>query len=120
MCGRIGQPGSLTDQDQRTGRALADVATIGILAHRNLLHAELMTTQLQTALASRIAIEQAKGALAQRQGISVAEAFAQLRAHARKNNLRLSDLAREVAEGTITNLDPLGAPATTTRTATAR
>jgi AmiR/NasT family two-component response regulator len=88
----------LTDDDVRTGQALADVATIGILSQRSVAQAELVAAQLQNALNSRIVIEQAKGVLAERRGISVDEAFALLRDHARHHNLRLSDLARDVAE----------------------
>jgi hypothetical protein len=92
-------PTPLSDDDVRIGQALADVATIGILAQRGLEQAELIATQLQNALTSRIAIEQAKGVLAERNRIDVDEAFAVLRRHARENNLRMSDLAREVANG---------------------
>ena len=89
----------LTEDDVRAGQALADVATIGILAQRSLHQAELLAAQLQRALNSRIVIEQAKGVLSERRRISVDEAFTLLREHARANNLRLSDVARDVAEG---------------------
>lgn len=92
-------PGPLSEDDVRVGQALADVATIGILAQRGLEQADLVATQLQNALNSRIAIEQAKGVLAERHRISVDEAFAVLRRHARDHNLRMSDLARDVANG---------------------
>jgi transcriptional regulator with GAF, ATPase, and Fis domain len=89
----------LTEDDIRAGQALADVATIGILAQRSLHQAELLAAQLQSALNSRIVIEQAKGVLSERRRISVDEAFTLLREHARNNNLRLSDAARDVAQG---------------------
>ncbi|MEY9933216.1 transcriptional regulator with GAF, ATPase, and Fis domain [Catenulispora sp. GP43] len=92
----------LTEDDVRAGQALADVATIGILAQRSLHQAELLAAQLQSALNSRVVIEQAKGVLAERRRISVDEAFTLLREHARNHNLRLSDLARDVAEGSAT------------------
>ena len=88
---------SLSDDDIRTGQALADVATIGILAQRNLHQAELLTTQLQTALNSRVTIEQAKGVLAERHRITVDQAFTLLREYSRGHNRLLSDLARDVA-----------------------
>jgi transcriptional regulator with GAF, ATPase, and Fis domain len=96
------QPGTLSEDDIRVGQALADVATIGILAQRNLYQAELLTMQLQTALTSRVIIEQAKGVLAERHKVNIDTAFALLRDHARHHNLRLSDLARDVAEGAMT------------------
>jgi transcriptional regulator with GAF, ATPase, and Fis domain len=92
----------LTEDDVRAGQALADVATIGILAQRSLHQAELLAAQLQNALNSRVVIEQAKGVLAERRRISVDAAFALLRGHARNHNLRLSDVARDVAEGSTT------------------
>ena len=96
-------PGALSDEDARTGQALADVATIGILAQRGLEQADLVATQLQNALNSRIAIEQAKGVLSERNQVTVDEAFVMLRRHARENNLRISDLARDVANGAPLN-----------------
>ena len=92
----------LTEDDVRAGQALADVATIAILAQRSRHQAELLAEQLQSALNSRIVIEQAKGVLAERRQISVDQAFTLLREHARSHNLRLSDLARDVAEGSTT------------------
>jgi GAF domain-containing protein len=96
------QPGALSENDVRVGQALADVATIGILAQRNLYQAELLTTQLQNALTSRVTIEQAKGVLAERHKVTVDSAFDLLRQHARTNNLHISDLARDVANGATT------------------
>jgi transcriptional regulator with GAF, ATPase, and Fis domain len=100
----------LSDDDIRAGQALADVATIAILSQRSLHQAELLAAQLQAALTSRIAIEQAKGVLAERRRISVDEAFVLLRRHARDHNLRLSDLARDVAEGSSTATELLRGP----------
>jgi AmiR/NasT family two-component response regulator len=73
------------------------MSPIGIIAQRRLEQADLIATQLQNALNSRISIEQAKGVLAERNKISVDEAFNVLRRHARDNNLRMSDLARDAA-----------------------
>jgi AmiR/NasT family two-component response regulator len=58
--------------------------------------------QLQQALDSRIAIEQAKGVLAERYGITVEEAFRVLRRSARSNRMRLHDLAARVVESSST------------------
>ena len=52
--------------------------------------------QLQSALESRIVIEQAKGVLAGERSISVDEAFAVLRDHARRNGRRLQEVASAV------------------------
>ncbi|WP_328459586.1 GAF and ANTAR domain-containing protein [Actinoplanes sp. NBC_00393] len=74
-------------------QALADVATIGLMQERTIRRSEALTEQLQGALNSRIIIEQAKGALAQVQGIGVDEAFRRIRAYARNNNRRLTEVA---------------------------
>ena len=50
--------------------------------------------QLQTALDTRIAIEQAKGILAERLHIPLQEAFLVLRAAARRNRMKIRDLAQ--------------------------
>jgi len=52
--------------------------------------------QLENALTSRVVIEQAKGMLAERHGISVEEAFQLLRKHARDHNASLQDVATAV------------------------
>jgi GAF domain-containing protein len=86
----------LDPTDVRVVQSLADVATIAILQERSISRAEALTEQLQGALNSRIVIEQAKGALARIEGISVDEAFTRLRHRARSSRRRLADVAAEV------------------------
>lgn len=83
----------------RVGQALADVATIGLLQHRAIRDRDALTSQLQTALNTRVLIEQAKGVLAERFQLDVAAAFTVLRGEARRRNLRLSELAQAVVDG---------------------
>ncbi|MEV0405180.1 GAF and ANTAR domain-containing protein [Actinoallomurus sp. NPDC050550] len=83
------------------GQSLANAATIGILHQRALHHREMVAEQLQGALNSRILIEQAKGFVAERQGVSVDEAFDVLREHARTNNRKLLDVAEAVIAGRL-------------------
>jgi GAF domain-containing protein len=92
-------PGALDEGKLRIGQALADVATIGLLQHRAIHRRDIVTEQLQTALNSRILIEQAKGVLAERLHLDMAEAFAVLRSGARSNNRRLSELAQAIIDG---------------------
>ncbi|MDT5360975.1 MAG: hypothetical protein QOC69_2737 [Mycobacterium sp.] len=92
------EPGMMTDSDLLVAQALADVATIGILHQRVLTRGALVNSQLQTALNSRVLIEQAKGVLAERQGLDMDQAFVQLRSMARNSNRHLSDTARAVIE----------------------
>ncbi|MEV6767241.1 GAF and ANTAR domain-containing protein [Nocardia sp. NPDC051030] len=96
----------LSPEDILVGQALADVATIGILHQRAATRSETINRQLQTALNTRVIIEQAKGILAERRGLDMDKAFGQLRAYARTNNLRLTDVARAVVEG-ATDMAPL-------------
>src|SRR6266487_19927 len=101
-------PGDFLPADIRIGQALADVATIGLLHERSMRHSDALNEQLQTALNSRVVIEQAKGKLAERLGVDMDQAFALLRDHARASNRRLSDLARAFIDGTesLTGPDP--------------
>ena len=63
-----------------------------------LYRARRTTTQLQQALASRVIIEQAKGMLAARMGITIDAAFDRLRAHARDHNSPLRTVADAVVQ----------------------
>jgi AmiR/NasT family two-component response regulator len=89
---------ALGEDERRVIQGLADVATIAILQERRIARAEEVTEQLQSALNSRITIEQAKGALARLEGISVDEAFESLRSRSRSEGRRLVDVAAEVLE----------------------
>lgn len=92
-------PATLDEESARVGQALADVATIGLLQQRAIRRRDVVTEQLQTALNSRVLIEQAKGLLAERLHVNVSEAFTLLRAAARSSNRRLSDLAQGIIDG---------------------
>ena len=78
------EPVALTPESLAVARALADVATIGLLQERVIRRGEILAEQLQTALNSRILIEQAKGVIAERNAATVAEAFTLLRRSARE------------------------------------
>jgi hypothetical protein len=58
-----------------------------------------LAVQLQTALDSRIVVEQAKGVLMEREGLSAQAAFERLRRQARSRSLRIDDLARQLITG---------------------
>ena len=88
--------GHLEPTDVRIIQCLADIATIGLLQERTIRSAEILTEQLQSALNSRITIEQAKGVLARTHDIGVDDAFDLMRNYARVNQHRLSDVARAV------------------------
>jgi AmiR/NasT family two-component response regulator len=64
--------------------------------------AYVRSSQLQQALDSRVAIEQAKGVLAERYGLALHEAFELLRRAARAKRVKLSALAETVVRSAET------------------
>lgn len=92
------EPGRLEAQAVIQAQALADVATIAVLQHRATIDAQVLTNQLQFALNSRIAIEQAKGIIAQSSHVGMDEAFVRLRGYARSHSRQLSEVAQEVID----------------------
>jgi GAF domain-containing protein len=94
----------MDEADIVVARAFADLAALSVLQHRASAQALRLNEQLTVALASRVAIEQAKGVISERAGVTLAEAFSRLRSYARNRNLRLTDVAQAAVDGT---LDPL-------------
>lgn len=89
-------PGEMDSVDKGVVQALADVATMALLQERSIRRGEILTEQLQGALNSRIAIEQAKGALSQIHHVSTDEGFDMMRAYARSQGRSLSEVATQV------------------------
>jgi transcriptional regulator with GAF, ATPase, and Fis domain len=100
------EPGPFDPAELRIGQALADVATIGLLHQQNVRRRETLAEQLQAALNSRVAIEQAKGKLAERLSIDMDQAFSMLRAHARSSGQRLTDVARAFVDSATADFPP--------------
>ncbi|WP_037347529.1 GAF and ANTAR domain-containing protein [Sciscionella sediminilitoris] len=100
-------PGRLDPELLAVGQALADVATIALLHERVSRDRELLAEELQSTLNGRLAIEQAKGILAERRGIGVDEAFGEIRRYARGHDRKLV----EIAEAVVTD-DPAAAELT--------
>ncbi|MEV8378790.1 GAF and ANTAR domain-containing protein [Kribbella sp. NPDC056861] len=92
---------TLSDADIALGQALCDIATVGLLQERTVRRGEVLAEQLQAALNSRVLLEQAKGVISERVGVTVDEAFVLIRAHARRNHLQLGAVASAVIDGTI-------------------
>jgi len=93
------EPLAFTAEDRVAGQVLADLATATILNARELEQSHQLASQLQRALDTRVVIEQAKGVLAERHGISVGAAFERLRRAARNSQRRVHDVARDVVAG---------------------
>jgi GAF domain-containing protein len=94
--------GELPESDAVAARAFADVATIGILHERSLRQSDTVREQLGGALASRVVIEQAKGMISHVHSISVDEAFALLRAHARSHRTGIGRVAEQIVDRSLT------------------
>ena len=92
---------TLADDEIIVAQGLADIATIGLLQQRAVRHHEVLTEQLHSALNSRIVIEQAKGVLAERAGISVGAAFELMRTYSRGEGQLLRDTAEAVIAGQL-------------------
>ncbi len=92
---------TLSGSDVDLGQALCDIATVGLLQERTVRRGEVLAEQLQSALNSRILLEQAKGVLSERARISLDDAFGLMRAHARRNHLQLTTVANSLIDGTI-------------------
>src|SRR5215213_4922374 len=86
----------LTDDHLAVAQGMADVATIGLLHERAVRDQVVLAEQLQTALHSRIVIEQAKGVLSAQSGSSVGEAFRVMRIHARRTGAPLTAVAEAI------------------------
>jgi GAF domain-containing protein len=93
--------GMLSESDIVAAQALADVATIAIVQNHAALDPSELTGQLDQALYSRITIEQAKGVMSDALGLDMDNAFRQLRRYARTHDLRLAELALDIADGII-------------------
>jgi GAF domain-containing protein len=91
----------MPEADLIVARAFADLAALSIVQYRTSVEAQRLNEQLSSALTSRVVIEQAKGVISERAGVSLAEAFARLRAYSRQRNLHLTDVARAATDGTL-------------------
>lgn len=88
--------GPLGDEDVSLAQALAHVACVAIVQNKVASDRETVAAQLQTALDSRVLLEQAKGVLSHVGGLDMEQAFTALRRYARDANERLTDVARAV------------------------
>lgn len=90
--------GELDADELMVGKALTSMAAAFVTVERDVGRAERRAIQLETALRSRVLIEQAKGILAERHGLPMNSAFESMRAFARNSRRRLDEVARAVVE----------------------
>lgn len=93
---------ALSRQALDIGQSLADVTAHSLLREAEIRRSRTRVAQLEYALNSRILIEQAKGVVATRLAVTMDEAFALLRTHARAHGRILAEVARDVIEGRLT------------------
>jgi GAF domain-containing protein len=80
---------------QAYARIIASVLRSAVEAHLQ----DKVTGQLQYALDRRVVIEQAKGILMEREGVTPEQAFERIRRQARSSRERVVDVARRLVEG---------------------
>lgn len=90
------EPGGVEAEAVRAAQAFAHMAAIGILHERAVRESRELAGQLQTALNTRVVIEQAKGIVADRTGADMGQAYQRLRWHARHHNETLRSVAADV------------------------
>ena len=95
------RPGPWSDEELDVGQMLANMASGYVINNLQLSESRTIAEQLQVALDSRVIVEQAKGVLAGRRGISPLEAFGLLRDHARANREKVHDVSRRVVDGAL-------------------
>lgn len=93
--------GEMPEADLRIAKALADAVSIAIIQNQTIRESELRAGQLQRALDSRVAIEQAKGMLVERNNIDMDSAFRHLRSFARNTRRHLTAVAVDVVSGAV-------------------
>ena len=89
---------ALTDDHLAVAQGMADIATIGLLHERALHDQVVLAEQLQTALHSRILIEQAKGILMREHRCSADAAFDELVRRSNHSNRRLREIAQDIVD----------------------
>ena len=93
-----GEPGRLEPEQEELGAAVADIASLYLMHGADEEQRARINEQLQGALDSRVAIEQAKGFVAATCDVSTTEAFEIVRRYARGNGRKLREVAIELVE----------------------
>ena len=99
-------PHAFGDKDVAVGRALAAYAAIAVSNADNFTSTAELARNLQTAMESRAVIEQAKGILMSRGGITADQAFEMLVRASQRENRKLRELASEIVARTLDKSAP--------------
>jgi GAF domain-containing protein len=100
----IVEPIGLSDDEVAVARALADAASIAIVQNQLTRQAALRESQLRHAFTSRIAVEQAKGMIAETAQVDMNAAFTRLRLYASDTHQGLTEVAASMVAGRL-NID---------------
>lgn len=92
---------TLDQDDLAILEALTKVVTIRLLQERTPRQKEILGEQLQAALNLRIAVEQAKGVVAEHTGVGVDEAFDLIDGYRRTGGGRLGEVALSLLDGSL-------------------
>lgn len=92
------EPRQWSEDDVDAALVLADIGAAYVINASQLAQSRRTSEQLQTALDSRVVIEQAKGVLAERVGIPTDEAFQRIRASARRESTKVADICRRIID----------------------
>lgn len=87
---------SWPEEDVAAALVMADMATNYLLSSSKLRQQEQLNEQLQRALDSKAIIEQAKGIVSSENDITVDQAFARIRTHARNHNVAIASVAEAI------------------------
>ncbi|MBC2591680.1 GAF and ANTAR domain-containing protein [Rhodococcus aetherivorans] len=92
------EPREWADDELAAAQVFADMATGYIVNSDKLRQQEQLSAQLQTALDTRIVVEQAKGITAQARGVTPAAAFELIRAYARRHQAPVRAVAQAIVD----------------------
>ena len=92
------KPDAFQEADQRAGEAFAAYAAVAVANADSFASTAEMADNLRIAMASRATIEQAKGILMARGGITPDQAFEMLVRASQRENRKLRDVATELVE----------------------
>jgi GAF domain-containing protein len=98
VCALAGDKHLIGTRELGLAQVLASTAAMAITQQREIRRTALAAEQLSRALDSRVLIEQAKGVLAARLGMTPEAAFVLLRSYARTSARALADIAAEVVK----------------------
>jgi GAF domain-containing protein len=95
------RPLHLSADELAAAQLLADVTMAYIANARLLSKSAALAEQLQHALDSRVVVEQAKGIIAERHGVTLADAFERIRERARQRRRKVHAVAVAILQGEV-------------------